>query len=192
MLGFYGVLLRLCGIILLLWPFLACWKSKYTRHWCISTLTRGAEQQLSSWSYSGVWIQKSCLDTRVGVPRCLFLGSGQRIMNDGREERTVLTPVIHVCSPLLSEQVCWPWRCFTLSIQKNVTHVEDKIKNRQKIWSWFLHYAAVIYRLQYKRKPMLQCSDLAVVVQINGFCVGPQIFPAWQLYLNIILISASS
>lgn len=74
---FYGVLLGLCGIILLLWPFLACWNSKYTRHWYISTLTRGAEQLiifrcLNSEKLSGY------LSKKVEVPF-----SGERTENNG-------------------------------------------------------------------------------------------------------------
>lgn len=74
---FYGVLLGLCGIILLLWPFLACWNSKYTRHWYISILTRGAEQLiifrcLNSEKLSGY------LSKKVEVPF-----SGERTENNG-------------------------------------------------------------------------------------------------------------
>lgn len=53
--GFYWVLLGTCSIILPLWPFLACRKSKQTQHWCILSVTRGAEQPLN-WSHSGVCI----------------------------------------------------------------------------------------------------------------------------------------
>lgn len=174
MLGFYGVLLGLCGIILLLWPFLACGKSKYTRHWYISTLTRGAEQLiifrcLNSEKLSGY--------LSVEVPF-----SGERTENNGWQERRKNCIDSHDTHLLLTA-------CRTSVLTMEMLYFEDSKKcnscgGLNKTRTEYLKFTSTpgwsdLYP-SVQQKPKL--SDLAFVVQSSKYCVWSQIFPVQQLY----------
>lgn len=75
--------------------------------------------------------RKAVLIAEQESPDAFFLGSGLRITDDKKDKRTVLTAVIHGCSPLLV-LACWPWWCFTLSLLKKASRAEAPVKHGQK------------------------------------------------------------